>query len=217
MVKIAVVLAGCGVKDGSEIHEAVLGVAAIDKLGAQAVFFAPDNAQADVVDHVSGRVTGERRNILIEAARIARGAIKPLREARVNDFDAVILPGGYGAAKNLCTWARDEARCRVDPELEKFLKEMNAAAKPIGAACIAPVILARVFGNLNPTITIGSDAKTAQAIEAMGARHQNASATEVVVDRKNKIATTPCYMLATRIGQIAEGMEGLVKAVLEMA
>lgn len=217
MPKIGIILSGCGVQDGSEIHEATLLLLAIDRQGAEAACFAPEKAQADVVDHLSGKPAAETRGVLAESARIARGAVRPLREARAEGLDAIVLPGGFGAAKNLCSFAQDGAACRVDPEVERLLREAHAAGKPIGAACIAPVILARLFGAEKPRLTIGSDAGTARAIEAMGARHQDAPATGVVVDLERRLATTPCYMLAGRISQVAEGMEGLVKAVLELA
>ncbi|MBI5881502.1 MAG: isoprenoid biosynthesis glyoxalase ElbB [Elusimicrobia bacterium] len=217
MPKIGVILSGCGVKDGSEIHEATLLLLAIDKAGAQAACFAPNKEQAEVVDHVSGRTVRERRNVLVESARLARGEIRDLSEAKVSELDAVILPGGFGAAKNLSSFAEEGAQCQVDPEVARVLRGMRQAGKPIGAACIAPVVLARLFAGDKPLVTIGSDQATARAIESMGARHENAPVTGVVVDPQLRLATTPCYMLATRISQVAEGMDALVKAVLEMA
>lgn len=217
MPKIGVILSGCGVLDGTEIHEATLLLLAIDQRGAEAVCFAPEKPQADVMDHAAGKPAGQTRDVLAESARIARGQIRPLRQAEARDVEAVILPGGFGAAKNLSTFARDGARCRVDPEVERFLREVHAAGKPIGAACIAPVILARLFGAEKPRLTIGSDAETARAVEAMGARHEDAPAAGVVIDRDRRLATTPCYMLARRISEVAAGMDGLVKAVLDLA
>ncbi|MBI4678026.1 MAG: isoprenoid biosynthesis glyoxalase ElbB [Elusimicrobia bacterium] len=217
MPKIGIILSGCGVKDGSEIHEATLLLLAIDKAGATALCFAPDKDQADVVDHVTGKAAREKRNVLVESARIARGEIRDLREAKTDELDAVILPGGFGAAKNLCSFAEEGAQCQVDPEVARVLRGMRQAGKPIGAACIAPVLLARLFGSDKPVLTIGSDPGTARAVESMGARHEVALVTGVSVDPALRLATTPCYMLATRISQIAEGMENLVKAVLELA
>lgn len=217
MLKLGVILSGCGVQDGSEIHEATLLLLAIDRAGATAVCFAPDKPQADVVDHFSGRPENGARNVLAESARLARGEIRPLSEARPEDLDAVLLPGGYGAAKNLCSFAKDGAACTVDPELERLLKGMRAAGKPIGAACIAPVILAKVFGAEKPLVTIGTDAATAKAVEAMGARHQARKAAEVAVDRERKLASTPAYMLAGRVSEVADSLDALVRAVLELA
>ena len=180
MPKIGVVLSGCGVQDGSEIHEATLLLLALDRRGAEAVCFAPDKPQADVVDHATGKPADETREILAESARIARGAIRPLQDARPEDLDALILPGGFGAAKNLCTFAREGADCE------------------------------------KPVLTIGSDPATAKAIETLGARHQACAATEVVVDRECRFATTPAYMLARRISEVADGMDRLVQEVLEL-
>lgn len=216
MAKVGVILSGCGVYDGSEIHEAVLALLAIDRQGSRAVCLAPDKDQSDVVDHLGGKPSAERRNVLRESARIARGDIRSLSEAKPEDCDAVILPGGFGAAKNLCTFAKDGASCEVDPHVASFLAAVHAAGKPIGAACIAPVVLARLFGKDSPELTIGGDPATARAVEAMGARHKTAAAAEVVVDRRLKLATTPAYMLAGRIGEAAQGLDRLVAAVLEM-
>jgi len=216
--RIGVVLSGCGVQDGSEIHEAVLTMLAIDRAGAEIVCMAPDRLQAEVVDHRTGKTTGEKRNALVEAARIARGAIRPVREVQARDLDAIVLPGGYGAVKNLSTFAKDGAGCTVDPDVARLLQEMHHSDKPIGALCIAPAVLASVFGaSLHPKITIGDDPGTAEALESMGARHQTATVTDIVVDRENRIVTTPCYMLDARIGDIATGAEKAVLAVLKLA
>ena len=213
MLKIGVILSGCGVFDGSEIHETVLALLAIDKLGAKAVCLAPDKDQFDVVDHATGQAAAERRSVRVESARMARGEVMGLGQALASEVDAVILPGGYGAAKNLTTFARDGAACRVDPDLARFLEGVHAAGKPIGAACIAPVVLARLFGKESPELTIGGDAATAEALEAMGARHRRAGPMEVVVDGRLRLATTPAYMLARSIKEVAEGMQKLVEAV----
>jgi enhancing lycopene biosynthesis protein 2 len=216
--KVGVVLAGCGVKDGSEIHEATLTLYFLDKQGAEAVCMAPDRDQLDVVNHVTGSTIAERRNVLVEAARIARGNIVDVKSMKAADLDAIIIPGGFGSAKNLCTFAVDGTNCRVDEGVGKLLQEMLRQKKPIGALCIAPAVLARLFGKeLAPEITIGNDAGTASAMETMGATHKRAQVNEVVVDSKNKILTTPCYMLAQSIKEVGEGVEKLVAKILEMA
>ncbi len=218
MSRVGVILSGCGVQDGSEIHEAVLTLLAIDRAGAEAIVMAPDIAQADVVDHRSGKAAGEKRNVLAESARIARGEIRDVRNVHAADLDVVVLPGGYGAAKNLSTFAKDGADCTVDEGVASLLREMHAAGKPIGALCVAPAILARIFGKqLAPELTIGRDAGTAAAIEAMGARHFEAGRTDVVIDEANRIVTTPCYMLPTRIRDVATGAEKAVQALLALA
>ncbi len=213
--KIAVVLSGCGVHDGSEIHEAVLTLLAIDRQGAVAQCFAPSILQRDVIDHVSGKPTGETRNVLVESARIARGHIRDLATFEAKDFDGLVFPGGFGAAKNLCSFAVDGADCNVEPSVVAAIQAMHQAGKPIGALCIAPVILAKVLGRIE--VTIGNDADTAAAIQTMGATHRERGHGEVVVDRTNRVVTTPCYMLDASIGQIAEGAEHVVAALLELA
>jgi enhancing lycopene biosynthesis protein 2 len=215
--KVGVILSGCGVYDGSEIHEAVCTMLALDRAGADMIFMAPNKPQMHVIDHLSGQPTGETRNVLTESARIARGEIKDMKSLSAADLDAVIMPGGFGAAKNLSTFATDGADCDVDPDVAKLLRDMHAAGKPIGALCIAPAVLAKVFGgDVKPEITIGNDAGTAQALEAMGAKHAVADSTSIVVDSANKMVTTPCYMTAGSIGEVATGAEKAVDALLKM-
>jgi enhancing lycopene biosynthesis protein 2 len=218
MSRVAVVLSGCGVFDGTEIQEAVLTLLALDRAGAQYQCLAPNKNQLHVVDHVSKKPTGETRNVLVESARIARGHVKDLATASVEEFDAVILPGGFGAAKNLCSFAEKGAQCEVDPALKKFLTAMHQAKKPIGAICISPVIVAKVFGaNGSPKVTIGTDPETANAIEAMGAEHMGCPVDDFIVDEQAKIVTTPAYMLARSLREAADGIEKLVVEVLRLA
>nr|WP_321408799.1 isoprenoid biosynthesis glyoxalase ElbB [uncultured Carboxylicivirga sp.] len=212
--KIAVILSGCGVFDGAEIHESVLTMLAIAKQGAQYTLFAPDIQQHHVVNHITGDEMNETRNVMIEAARIARGAIQPLDSYKAEDFDALLMPGGFGAAKNLSTFAFEGAESSVEEETMRAIKETHAAKKPIGALCIAPAVVAKALGQIE--VTIGQDKGTADAIEKMGAIHKQTKHGEVVIDVVNKIATTPCYMLDANIIQIAEGAENVVKATLEM-
>ncbi len=218
MAKIGVLLSGCGVYDGSEIHEAVITLLAIDRAGAEAVCMAPDVAQMHVVNHLSGEPTaGESRNVLIESARIARGNIKNLQEVTIADFDALILPGGFGAAKNLCDFAVKGPDCTVNPDVARLLKATVAAKKPLAAVCIAPALLAKVLGpDYAPQLTIGTDAGTAGAVETMGAKHINCPVRECVIDEKHKIITSPAYMLAGRISEAADGIEKTVKALIKM-
>lgn len=219
MKKIGVVLSGCGVYDGAEIHESVITLLAIDKLGAEALCMAPNKNQMHVVNHLTGSVAeGETRNVLVESARIARGQIRDIKEVTAKDFDALILPGGFGAAKNLCDFAVKGKDCAVDPEVKRLVSETLAAKKPVGAICIAPALLAAIGGDgkARPRVTIGTDKSTAQAIDAMGARHVECQVKEFVVDTENKIVTTPAYMLAKRISEAAEGIEKLVKEVIRL-
>lgn len=212
--KFAVILAGSGVYDGAEIHEATMTLYAISRNGCSYEIFAPDIKQHHVVNHLTGEEMDEERNVLIEAARIARGNIKALSEFDENKFDALVFPGGFGVAKNLCDFAFKGADCEVISEVAGIIKKMHGLKKPVGALCISPVMLAKVLDDVE--LTIGQDQGTAEAITKMGGRHINTGHGEVHVDRVNKIVTNPCYMLNANIVQIAEGADNLVKAILEL-
>ena len=216
--KIGVLLSGCGVMDGSEIHEATLTLYFLDKQGAESVCMAPDKDQLDVVNHKTSASTAEKRNILLEAARIARGKIVDVKAVQADDIDAIIIPGGFGAAKNLCTFAKDGPDCQVDEDVARLLQELHRRKKPIGALCIAPALIARLFGKEQSVeLTIGTDPGTASAMEKMGAKHIKAKVDEIVVDGKNKIVTTPCYMMAQSIKEVGVGAEKMVAKILEMS
>ncbi len=218
MARVGVILSGCGVFDGSEIHEAVLTLLALDRAGVQYQCLAPNKPQTDVVNHLTKQpVSGETRNVLVESARIARGNIKDLATVAPEEFDAVVLPGGYGAAKNLCDYAAQGAKCQLDPAVQKFLAAAHKAGKVIGAICISPVLIARAFGKgNNPKITIGTDPDTANHIEAMGAEHISCPVDDFVVDADARIVTTPAYMLARSIKEAADGIERLVHEVVKL-
>lgn len=219
MPHVAVILSGSGVFDGSEITEAVSTLLALDRRDCTWQCLAPDKDQLHVINHVTGEpVPDQTRNCLIEAARIARGQVVPVAEADVAGFDAVILPGGFGAAKNLCTFAVDGADCQVDADVARFLEAAHAAGKPIAALCIAPAVIAKVFGaSLAPTVTIGNDPGAAQGIEALGAKHEQQPITGISVDQANKIVTAPCYMYGdARVSQIADNADAAVHACLEL-
>lgn len=216
--KVGVILSGCGVMDGAEIHEAVCTMLALDRAGAEIVCLAPNKDQMDVVNHLTNTPQGEKRNVLVEAARIARGKIRDVATVKASELDAAILPGGFGAAKNVCTFAVDGAKAKVDPGVQKLLRDLHAARKPIGALCIAPAVLAAIFGkDAQPELTIGTDEGTGKALELMGAKHVKTPVSDIVVDRKNKLVTNACYMLATRISEVAAGAEKAVKALLDLA
>jgi enhancing lycopene biosynthesis protein 2 len=218
--KIGVVLAGCGVYDGSEIHEAVITLLAIDRAGAEAVCIAPDMEQMHVVNHLTGEaVAGEKRNVLVESARIARGKIRNAKEVKAAELDALMFPGGFGAAKNLCNFAVKGPDCEIHPEVARLVREIVQAKKPLGAVCIAPALIAKVLGDdkLAHKLTIGTDTDTAAALEAMGATHEACPVSEFIIDRQNKLVSSPAYMLAGRIGEAAEGIEKAVQALIEMA
>ena len=210
----AVILAGCGHQDGAEIHEATLTLWAIHKHGCEFQCYAPDIKQHHVLNHINGQEMNEQRNVLIESARIARGKIAALATFSPDSVDALILPGGFGAAKNLCTYAFDGPNCKVQPDVAKAIKAIHQAGKPIGALCIAPVIVAKVLGNV--TLTIGQDSGTAEHLAAMGAKNQPTQQGELAIDAANKIVSTPCYMLNSRIDQVAEGVDKLIAAMIQM-
>lgn len=217
-MKIGLLLHGCGVFDGSEIHESVLTLLYLDKAGAEVLCMAPDKEQFHVVNHASGEVAeGQKRNILEESARIARGDIKNLKDVKADEIDALIIPGGFGAAKNLTDFASKGENCSIDPDVEKLLKELNKKGKPIGAICIAPAVIAKALGkDINPKITIGNDEGTAEKLEKMGAVHVDCPVYDCLISEKNRIVTTPAYMLGSGIKDIAEGIEALVNAIVEM-
>ena len=219
MAKIGVMLSGCGVFDGSEIYETVITLLAIDRSGAEAVCMAPNMEQMHVVNHLTGDVAaGEKRNVLVEAARLARGKIRDLKDVKAAEIDALILPGGFGAAKNLSDFAVKGAECEVHPEVTRLIREIMTERKPLGAICIAPAVLARVLGNdkVAHKLTIGNDEGTAQALTTMGAEHVNCPVTDIVIDKENKLVSTPAYMLAGHISEAAEGIEKAVKALVKM-
>ena len=217
MINVAVVLSGCGVYDGAEIYESVLTLMQLDKHEVNVQAFAPDIPQAHVINHLTGEpMAGESRNVLVEAARIVRGEIKALSEANADEFDAVIVPGGFGAAKNLSGFAFDGAEMSVNPEFLAFANAMHAAKKPIGVICIAPAMAAAICGD-GVKCTIGCDQDTATALAAMGAEHCDRNVDEVCVDEANQLVTTPAYMLAENISQAAQGIFKLVDQVVAMA
>jgi enhancing lycopene biosynthesis protein 2 len=240
--KIGVVLSGCGVYDGAEIHESVITLLALDRLGAEAVICAPNRDQLHVVNHLTGEVdeaeivcmapnveqrkvvnhlTGEempeKRNVLVESARIARGEIRDVAEVSADELDGLMLPGGFGAAKNLCTFAVAGPDCEVDAGVADLVRAVHAQGKPVAAVCIAPALIAKVLGDTGPELTIGTDADTAAALSSMGAAHVDCPVREFVVDRDRKLISSPAYMLAGNISEAAEGIEKTVSALVEMA
>ncbi len=218
MKKVAVLLSGCGVFDGAEIHESVLVLLALDRANAQVICTAPDVAQHHVINHLTRQpAAGEQRNVLVESARIARGNIVPLSQFKPSEVDAIIVPGGFGAAKNLCNFAMLGEDFSVNPAVAKVLQEAHRLGKALGFVCIAPVIAARLFGGEQLEYTIGTDAGTAKTLQGTNARHVNCTVHNVVVDRRLKLASTPAYMLAGRITEAEAGINKLVQAVLEMA
>ncbi len=215
--KALVVFSGCGVFDGTEIHEAVVMLLTLSQQGVEVQCAAPDIPQVAVVDHAKGQEADQQRQVLGESARIARGEILPLAEARAQDYDALFFPGGFGAARNLTSFAADGPSCSIDPDVQRVVREFHAAGKPICAVCIAPAVLARALGQASPLLTIGDDAATAAALEAMGARHQACVVTECVTDADNKIVTAPAYMLPAPLRDVARGVAAAVEATLSLS
>ncbi len=213
--KVAVILSGSGVYDGAEIHESVITLLRLDQRGAQVQCFAPNIAQLHVINHLTGEEMPETRNVLVESARIARGNIKDIREADVDDFDALIVPGGFGAAKNLSNFAVEGAGCSVQPQVLELAEAFAEAGKPVGLMCISPALAAKIYGP-GVTCTIGNDADTATAMNKMGATHEDCAVTEIIEDKARKLVTTPAYMLAQNISEAASGINKLVDRVLEL-
>lgn len=213
MKKFAIILSGCGVYDGSEIHEAVMSMYAVMKNGAEYQLFAPDIQQHHVVNHLTGAEMAETRNVLVESARIARGNIQRLNKLDPRDFDALLFPGGFGVAKNLCSYAFKGADCDVRPIVTKVILDAVGKCKPIGALCISPVLFAKILKHA--TITVGAEEEDAENVKAMGAKHVSTTHGEVIIDKKHRLFTTPCYQLESNIVQIAEGADNIVKAMLK--
>ncbi|MBI4308747.1 MAG: isoprenoid biosynthesis glyoxalase ElbB, partial [Candidatus Omnitrophica bacterium] len=209
--RFAIILAGCGNKDGAEIHESVLTLLAIDKAGHQYQCFAPDVPQRRALNFLTDEELKEKRNVLAESARIARSKIKPLSQYKQEDFDALVLPGGSGVAYNLCTFATDGANMTVNPDVERAVTTTHKAGKPIGALCISPVIIGKLIPKAE--LTFGQDEKINAVFQKLGVKTINTSPQDIVIDRANKVVSTPCYMHANaRISELAQGIEKLIQA-----
>lgn len=215
--KVAVVLSGCGVYDGAEIHESVLTLLALARTRAEVTCLAPNIPQYHVINHLTGEEMKESRNVLVESARIARGQITDLAEAKVEDFDAVIFPGGFGAAKNLSTFALDEKEYEILPVVEEFVRAFHQAKKPIGMLCISPVITAKLFGAEGVEVTIGNEPGVASKLSQYGAKHVRCDVDDVVFDEKNLLVSSPCYMLAENLNDLSKGINRLVDFVVKLA
>ena len=215
MPKIAVILSGCGVYDGAEIHESVITLLALDRAGAEVVCAAPDIAQMHVVDHARGEPTGETRNVAVESSRIARGPVVSLGDLDVAGVDGIVFPGGFGAAKNLSDYAVNGPDMTVDPQVERVVREARAAGKPLAFLCIAPVIAARLLPGVR--VTIGADPGTAEHIGALGGRHVECPVDDFVEDEEQNVLTAPAYMLGPGIKEVAAGIERLVARLIELA
>lgn len=216
MANVAVILSGCGYLDGAEIRESVLALLALDRNGANVSIFAPDSDQTDVVNHLTGQPSEETRNVLVESARIARGKIAPLTELDTNNFDALVLPGGYGVAKNLSNLAFEGSNATVDPTFTNIIKSFLDQKKPIGAICISPAVLvAATKDTIKPTVTIGDD--NDGLITIMGATHETCDTSGCVIDDAHKIASCSAYMREDSIANVADGIDKVINKVLDFA
>ncbi len=219
MARVGVVLSGCGVYDGAEIHETVITLLALDRAGAEVVMMAPNIGQLHVVNHLTGEeMTMESRNVLVESARIARGNIRDLSLVTGAELDALIFPGGFGVAKNLSDYAMVGADCEVNPDAQRIVAEMIEARKPVGVICIAPAMLAKILKQMGKSarLTIGNDNNTAGDIQTMGSQHLECPVDELIVDEEHKIISTPAYMIGQQIKDVALGIEKLVDKILTM-
>ncbi len=213
-MRVGILLNGCGHRDGSEIHEAVFSMLALESLGARLQCIAPDEDQVRVIDHLNGEKSPERRNMLREAARIARGKIKPLSKIKMEDLDALMIPGGFGTALNLCDFSEKGAEMQVHPILAELIESMFLNKKAMAAICIAPVILAKVLGKHRIELTMGTDGDAARKIEDMGAIHVICPSGSCVVDTKHKIVSSPAYMYDD--ASMSEVFAGIQKAAREL-
>ena len=218
MKKVGLLLSGCGFNDGSEIHESVISMLALDRAGVEIVIMAPNIDQMHVINHYTGQEMDEFRNVLVESSRIARGNIKDMAEVTGNDLDALIIPGGFGVTKNLSDYAMAGPESSVNPDVYRLVSEVFLLQKPIGAICIAPVMMAKIFGEQDESaeMTIGSDELTSKDINMMGSKHTKCSVSEIIIDKEKKLVTTPAYMEAGSIKEAAKGIEKLEKQVISM-
>ncbi len=214
--KAAIVLSGCGFLDGAEIQEAVLASYFLLKSGFETSFFAPDEDQYHVVNHLTAQPTDEKRNVLVESARIARGKIAPVTELVAANFDALVMPGGFGAAKNLSDYAFKGAEASLDPAIATIIRGFHSLRKPILAICVSPVIVALALGDSHPTVTIGNDEGTISDLHKVGAHHQTCPVEGFVVDSNNSIITTPAYMYASNSYDVGRGIEAAVTELVGM-
>ena len=215
MSKIGIVLSGCGVNDGSEIHEAVITMLELDKAGADMLLMAPNIDQLHVINHATGEEMDDSRNVLVESARISRGDIEDIAVVTSENVDALIFPGGFGVAKNLSDYAMAGVECSVNPDVLRLSREVHNEGKPIGAICIAPAIMAMILSG-KTELTVGFDEQTASDIDAMGAKYVLCPVDEIVVDKEKKVVSTPAYMEAKSIKEAALGIEKLVAEILNM-
>lgn len=223
-MKIGILLSGCGVYDGSEIQEAVLAMLAVKEAGHDYVCISVDKPQHHVINHLTGEAMPEERNMMIESARIARGAVQSIRDVHPADIDAVILPGGFGAAKNFTTWAFKGPEADILPEVKLFLVNMSNVGKPICALCVSPVVVAKALEGsaIHPSLTLGTQAEKSPydiaafsaGLRKTGAEVYEKGILELNIDTENRIVSAPCYMLETDILAVRNNIKAAVEATL---
>jgi enhancing lycopene biosynthesis protein 2 len=222
-MKIGVLLSGCGVYDGAEIHESVLTLLAIEEMGGEAVCIGINRPQHHVIDHTSGEEMDESRIMLKEAARIARGAIKDIKDVAPADIDALVIPGGFGSAKNLTTWAFAGPDGEILPEVKLLIVNLVNIGKPIAALCVSPVVVAKALegSTIHANMTIGSNTAPSPydidgfvgGLEATGATTAMKTKSEINIDTTNKIVTAPCYMMDTDLVTLRKNISDSINAL----
>ncbi len=217
MPKFAIILSGCGRSDGSEIHETVTAMLAIAEDGCEYDCYAPNIDQSAVINGITSEKMEEKRNVMIESARLARGEIKDINELNLGEYDCILFPGGLGAVTNWCNYAKAGMACEVESSISRVMEEAHKEKKVIGAMCIAPVVVARVLGKYGITVTIGNDRSVAKSVESVGAHQKNTEVEKACIDEENRIVTTPAYMLAKNIVEVSKGAKSLVRAMIELA
>ena len=216
MKSIGIILSGCGVNDGTEIHEAVITMLCLDRINADISYLAPDINQSSVIDHTNQLAMPESRNVKTESARISRGNIKDIKEADPDKLDALILPGGAGAIKNLSKIFENSKNPNINKDLSKLVKDMHSRNKPIGSICISPLLIAGILGDFKPVLTIGDDINTAQMIENFGGIHKKCKYDSIITDEENLLVSTPAYMVSSGPAQVYEGISKLVDKIIEL-
>lgn len=223
--KIGVLLSGCGVYDGSEVHESTFALLAIEQHGGEAVCFAPDTEQLHVINHLNGEEIDQKRNVLVESARIARGAIEAASEANPETLDALVIPGGFGTAKNHTQWAIKGPETDINPEVKRLILGMVEQKKPVVGLCMGPTTIAKALEGTttHASLTVGTDQEAspydiggiAQGMEKVGAHARMRSITEIEVDETNRIISAPCYMMEASILQVHNNVQQAIKALFD--
>jgi len=225
-MKIGVLLSGAGVYDGAEIQEAVLTLLEIERMGYEPVCIGINAQQHHVINHLNGQEQVQARNMLEEAARIARGQITEISSVVPAELDALVIPGGFGSAKNFSTWAFDGPEASIRSDVKLLLVNMYNVGKPIVALCVSPVLLALALEGIHPapTLTIGSTQEASpyqisafqEGLQAKGIRTTDCSINEICIDATNRIITAPCYMLEATLPELQSNIAQALKALKEL-